>query len=219
MITVAGVCAGQVTELQFHIDPLCPRRCGPDYHVIAGVVSRANVGGGARVYVIIVGTLFCIVRLEKELYKCLGRGVQGALSRIDICRVSNLDGLAVGVRRGIALASEMGKHAAIVVYGMSTLFPAVPLRRPVNALCDILQALAVLAQERNMIVLLCNQVHQSALGVHYSGFTNLVASNVCKHLLGCVSANVLDLSVNENGHVCVHATRLNECEQVDLPSQ
>jgi len=124
-VGAAGVSAREVTELRFAVQPGLQVRAHVDYRLVAGVFTAAKrEGRTARVYVIDGAGMLSAASLERQLAEC-GADVHIALSSIDMCRATALDGMLVCLQRVSALIrARPNLYALVLVYGLSQLVPA-----------------------------------------------------------------------------------------------
>ena len=156
-VGAAGVSAREVTELRFAVQPGLQVRAHVDYRLVAGVFTAAKrEGRTARVYVIDGAGMLSAASLERQLAEC-GADVHIALSSIDMCRATALDGMLVCLQRVSALIrARPNLYALVLVYGLSQLVPAHRTATNVQEFVNCVMQLGVLSREGNVAVVSCN---------------------------------------------------------------
>ena len=162
--------AREVTELRFAVQPGLQVRAHVDYRLVAGVFTAAKrEGRTARVYVIDGAGMLSAASLERQLAEC-GADVHIALSSIDMCRATALDGMLVCLQRVSALIrARPNLYALVLVYGLSQLVPAHRTATNVQEFVNCVMQLGVLSREGNVAVVSCNACFELPQGFVYAG--------------------------------------------------
>ena len=194
-VGAAGVSAREVTELRFAVQPGLQVRAHVDYRLVAGVFTAAKrEGRTARVYVIDGAGMLSAASLERQLAEC-GADVHIALSSIDMCRATALDGMLVCLQRVSALIrARPNLYALVLVYGLSQLVPAHRTATNVQEFVNCVMQLGVLSREGNVAVVSCNACFELPQGFVYAGLAPQDAPGA--DLASAGSANIVQIRTN-----------------------